>query len=235
MSQPNLFVTTESPTAAAERQPPPRPARYQRDPEAEERVRLRTDEILSENTPMLVALRRAASGYFRARTAGKTYKRDPAIKITISVPAEVGEPEAKLVIHPGIYSQGGRDNRRVTVRADWIGLVLIHLIPDRDSGRFKQVERIGVGLFSDGTVRLGRRYLRTSDVDAERLCSTAGRFLENPAAAVAASGTHCAFCGRALTDPQSRARGIGPECFGHYGDFLRYMTPAGEPDPTSAV
>jgi len=32
---------------------------------------------------------------------------------------------------------------------------------------------------------------------------------------------HCGCCGRQLTDPESRARGIGPECYGKYG--ARYV------------
>jgi len=39
----------------------------------------------------------------------------------------------------------------------------------------------------------------------------------------AADADHCACCGRALTDPDSRAAGIGPECIEHF--YVKHAAP----------
>lgn len=239
MNQGTLFQCDESPVAGAPTPAPAptpgtKPERHRRDPELEALVKRRTREILVAHAPMLATLRHAASRYFHARSDGKVYRRDPALKITIVAPAAEGAPAAKVMIYPGVSRRDIEDTRQVTVEAGWIRLTLCHLVPHE--GKVEYRERITLVLDSNGEVRTGRYFPRTSDVDAERTCTTAARFLEDPPAAVAASGTHCSFCGRALTDPDSRARGIGPECFGHYGDFLRYISPApaGDPPPSPA-
>jgi hypothetical protein len=178
---------------------------------------------------MLSRLRRAAAGYFHSRSDGKLYKRDPALKITIRIPETAGEVDARMVIHPGTSRSGYTRARQVRVEPERIELLLIHVVPHRQQpDKVEHQARLSIHLMPDGTARIMRHYPQTSDVDAERLRSIAARFLEDPSAAVAASGTHCAFCGKALTDPHSRERGIGPECFGHYGDFLRYLASAAD-------
>lgn len=65
----------------------------------------------------------------------------------------------------------------------------------------------------DGAIR-PRRWRRDPEVTAAAfaaLVDALERFAADPRSALA-GGEHCAICGRALTDGDSIARGIGPEC-----------------------
>jgi hypothetical protein len=189
-------------------------------------VKRRTEEILAEHNSSLITLRRAASRYFRSRTAGKAYKRDPAIKIMI----RAADSPHMLVIRPAVKKGWARFNERlVTIDPDRIELVLSRQYMSLRGGIVLD-PKLSIEVRPDDTVSIGRRCLQTSDGDMQIACDTVARFIENPQAALAASGNYCAFCRKHLTDPQSRARGIGPECFGNYGDFLRYLKPAGDTD-----
>lgn len=167
-------------------------------------------------TPTLDVLRSAATGYFLARVEGRTFKRNPAIKITLPVSTEAGE-RAKLIIFPYANRSWGAAVTVVDPRT--LFLSLVGLIPVGD--RVRQEGRLTILLKAGEAPRFNAFYPATVDLHAHLICTTASLFVDDPAAAVAKSGTHCAFCGRGLVDPQSKARGIGPECFGHYGDFLR--------------
>lgn len=47
---------------------------------------------------------------------------------------------------------------------------------------------------------------------------------EDPAKVVSQNSTHCALCGRKFTDPDSMARGIGPECRKLFDFFVNHMS-----------
>jgi hypothetical protein len=80
-----------------------------------------------------------------------------------------------------------------------------------------------VVLRPDGQIKLAEFCSDTVVEETTRLCETVFKFLENPDSVIALSGDHCVFCGKKLTVPESRLRGIGPECFGNYGDFLKHF------------
>jgi uncharacterized protein DUF6011 len=47
---------------------------------------------------------------------------------------------------------------------------------------------------------------------------------------------HCCICGKALTDPVSLERGIGPDCFADRVDYIRRSASAGRsPEKIAAV
>lgn len=231
-----LFADLEPPpTPEPEPKPDPPRKKFVRDPELEAAIASRTDETVARSMDVLRALGRAAGGYFRSRSEGAIYKRDPALKITLVVPDGEDGIRAKVAISPGIATNHRRgDDRRVSVDPSCVHLVLFQINLNAKPGMWgsKWYECFSVRACLSGEVqREGRWYPMECDVHAEKLCTTAARFVADPAAAVAASGTNCAFCGRALTDPQSRIRGIGPECFGHYGDFLHHLVPAPQEQP----
>jgi hypothetical protein len=236
MNQLSMFDIEEPPAAAAQKPPAPQSQpRPQYDPELDGVVLRRTREVIAQNMPVLSRLRDAAAGYFRQRSHSRVYRRNPAFKITIRTPEVDDEPSARMVIYPDASTSGRRSTRQVRVEPDRIYLLLVHVLCRTISGRECLQERLRIVLLPDGTTRLERFSRRTGHVDAEQLCSIAARFLEDPSAAVAASGTRCAFCQKLLTVPESRARGIGPECFGHYGDFLKYIAPVPDSEPTTPI
>jgi hypothetical protein len=222
----NMFPDTDAVTAddaVDVPQPPPAPAPQMLTEDERRDISGRADLVFAENAAALGALRRASERYFGEATAGKTYKRAPGVKVTIREPAGVGGTEHRLTFEPQTVRKGPR-GCEVDPRS--IVAILSEVVPANPEGGkdAKWRVRLMIVLNPGPTlVRVGLHYPRTLDVDAGRLCRVARGFIEDPAKAVAASGTHCAFCGRGLTDPASRVRGIGPECFAKYGDFINWL------------
>lgn len=226
-TQRSLFDAEPTPPAVAPVSVATAPADRGQIRAASEAARALADATIGENAAVLSALRRAAAGYFHAAGGGKTYDRRPALKVTIPDPARTpDEPDARLVISPAYDTRYQGAGKAVTVREGDVNLTLCHLKPKGDKVEWH--ERLTVCLRDGLPTFLARCYTLTVADDAGRACGVAARFIADPAAAVAASGTSCVFCGRTLTDPGSRGRGIGPECFGRWGDFLSHITRAPE-------
>lgn len=66
----------------------------------------------------------------------------------------------------------------------------------------------------DRTLRLSRWWKNDdrNEVALEELLTALMRFTASPREAITFRASHCGWCGRALSDPQSMEVGIGPEC-----------------------
>jgi hypothetical protein len=88
-------------------------------------------------------------------------------------------------------------------------LVPLKLV-SRSDGNTELIAR----LRSDGTLKLSQ--WKRDDARNEQGCSilrdALEQFANDPRRAWTWSADRCALCGKGLTDPQSRERGIGPEC-----------------------
>jgi hypothetical protein len=69
---------------------------------------------------------------------------------------------------------------------------------------------------------------------SRQVVNLAGEFLADPEAAFARSADHCCVCGKTLTEPLSRSRGIGPECMRHV-TYLRWLYTGRRGDPPPVV
>lgn len=169
-------------------------------------------EALDAQRATFDALFRAASAHFRAIAGGVIYRRHPAIRVILHDPADGPDvPHARLDIRPAY------DRRAQRINPDRIELVYFTLArPGRSE---PWVDRL-VLVLSKGSPRLMACAYQEAHIIVPRLCRIAARFLDDPRAAVAASGQRCAICYRPLADPESRARGIGPECFDTWGELL---------------
>jgi len=202
-------------------------------------VMARADATLAAHADQVETLRRGAAAYFGEVTKGKTYTRSPGLKITV-VDRAVGldDFEHRLAIAPSMANRNGQHE----IIPGAAVAFLYRVVPDKKNGGYKPACRLAVRLSDHetpasggvviGKAWIGLHYPADVDVDALRLCKIITRFVADPSAAIAESGTHCSFCGRSLTDPVSRRRGIGPECFDKMGDFLRYLVVL---DPETAV
>jgi hypothetical protein len=66
----------------------------------------------------------------------------------------------------------------------------------------------------DGRLRSGRVHRDEADAALAALVQLLHDWDGDPVSVLARSVDHCSICGKALTDPASRGRGIGPECLG---------------------
>jgi hypothetical protein len=174
---------------------------------------------------LLNSLRLAACAYFQTVLQGKSYKRSPKTKITITDPV-LGEKklEYKTHIAPFTSTWGGR----CTVYPQTIVVSLVHCVPN--APKKTQFEaKLVLFLAPESKVQLALHQPHTARADLERIGRLVAGFLRDPDSALAASGTDCAFCGRLLTDPESRRRGYGPECVKKRGDLIRHIAIYGPP------
>jgi hypothetical protein len=160
------------------------------------------NELLATHRDRLFDLWMVAAAFFRAESEGKTYKRRPALSITI--PSE-GHPPARLSVFPRWD--------RMAMRPD-TSCILAELLVERISiiGQTHRSTEVGLTL-KVGSAWWHRISTRWGIESLRRLVATADAFLNNPQTSFAQSGDHCCMCRKALVDGQSRARGIGPECF----------------------
>jgi hypothetical protein len=82
-----------------------------------------------------------------------------------------------------------------------------------------------------------RRLGSSAVADLGALAEVLADFLCEPSTVLRRSSIYCALCGRHLTDGQSRARGIGPECLHHVSTRFAYAESwfAGEGGPLALM
>jgi hypothetical protein len=120
-----------------------------------------------------------------------------------------GEPKAKVVIVPSIR----RDRTGLFLRCDSHLIELLHeTTVDSPKGPAKHFQRRLSILNERGWTNICGSIYRTVVSDTERLSATVEDFLSDRRRVLAREHDNCCICGRGLTDPLSRSRGIGPEC-----------------------
>jgi hypothetical protein len=204
---------------------------YRREQQQSEREALeRARATLAEHAGVLSQVTDAAGRFFRHFTEGKVFKRSPGLKLALPDPGNPQEKDdfRKLLIYPQTAKEhvpnafGRLGDRQVVVHPEWVALDM-HWTHVNRLGQRETRSRLRAYLYRKPQHWLGLYHPDTVDVDAARLCAIATRFLADPAGVFAQSVDHCSFCGRFLETPESRRRGIGPECFGRYGDFVGYL------------
>lgn len=80
-------------------------------------------------------------------------------------------------------------------------------------------------LLPDGTIqpRRWRADVERTVAGFERLTDLLSMMATTPERAVSANNRNCSVCGRGLTDADSKARGIGPECTKLFNHLLDYI------------
>ena len=141
---------------------------------------------------------------FREATAGVTHTRRPAFSVRLPV---VGDPPAILAVAPGWNPV------QKVVCPD---LLVFDFTVERIPGNAATELTFS---FNGATPRPGQWSRRWVDESVARVLDTVRAFLADPAQVFAQASDHCCICGRSLTDPVSRGRGIGPECLGRANGF----------------
>lgn len=155
--------------------------------------------ILTSHAGALEAARQVVSGFFaRLGEGAAPSSRKPSWMI-------------RLVADPG-------GSPMVTLSPSWdeIGKVVdasrIHVAVSVTATGEPPKSRLELSLAEAEPPRV-YRFSRHAAEDASVAARILADFVASPAEVFARSRTHCAICGRALTDEESIRRGIGPECF----------------------
>jgi hypothetical protein len=164
-------------------------------------------EVLEEHCEDFEELLDILSEVFGNQAEGKSFARRPNLTITLTAP---GEPPARVVLRP---AWDALDKTLDTSRLE------MEVLGERKGKRGREVA-LGLGSWPPKLrgwgIGTGENYLARA---AALVCD----FLADPAKVLARSADNCCVCGRALTDPVSRGRGVGPECVRVY-DYLRWAT-----------
>jgi hypothetical protein len=152
------------------------------------------------------------TGYFNSKAAGREFKRKPSMRFRATF------EERQVDVVPSWRSSGSRQQRKVLLIPGQLDFQLSSF-----SDKFKAYRWVLMLRWQPAT-RFTFRGLaggyRRGLEELERL----HRFFEaatvdREATLRAGAAGACCFCGKALTDPVSMARGIGPEC---YRDFIGF-------------
>ena len=146
-------------------------------------------------------------------------RRDPRVATIRSLPA-YATPEAAS-LHHAIATQGAARLMSPTGGASpWVAIE-----PARDEAYFR--DRIGANRRSTTSpVTLWQRS-RVKPVQPKPLAAPRNRPGRAPRPTVLLPAVRCRICGRALTNSESRRRGVGPDCYRNYGArVVRVPNPA---------
>jgi hypothetical protein len=162
---------------------------------------LEAEDILVGHTARLERFRAEMEGLFLClRGEQVAFARKPSINLTLIM---AGEPPAKLIVLPawdGYQKQLDCSKVRCEMLAEW----------DYGGGCRQWEQRATIRL--DGGRPAVLLYGPTIRDDLGRIAATIGDYLDDRRAVLARSCDRCCICDKYLTDPQSRGRGIGPEC-----------------------
>jgi hypothetical protein len=137
------------------------------------------------------------------RTVGGPFDRRPVLGLTLRV------VNGKVVLRPGWDARKKWIDTRDLAGDVWL--------PDPET---EQPHRAWSFVWANG--RMGRHRFCPPQADAAlaTLLQLPRDWRQNPGAVLARSTDHCCVCGRVLTDPVSRGRGIGPECSKQFAEQL---------------
>jgi hypothetical protein len=165
------------------------------------------DEIPAEARLRLESFRRVLAAYFGRVTEGREYKRRPNVSILLHAP---GEPPARLAALPSWDRRSKRFNA---------GEIDLEMLVERSHYMNPWHPVLCLTLAERGP-RVTRESLSEEEDFRARMLRLVDSFLADPAAVITQRAAWCGFCGRALTDEQSRARGVGPECLRRRGTLF---------------
>ena len=177
--------------------------------EYEQIVEAATAPLLAESRTMAILAGKLCNFHYELSERMAKRARKPKFTI-IDPPKGEGDFEHRLIVPFD--------------KLDDYRLELIRVVPRPKARDALLKPRLAVRLDSCDTIEAHPRY-KDFGPDVARFLAIVERFIADPDAAFAASGSHCVFCGRPLTDEASRLRGIGPDCFEEYGDLMKYLRP----------
>jgi Family of unknown function (DUF6011) len=176
----------------------------------EDRQRAREDgaiaaaATLDEGFDDFVRLWSVTGPFFEELSKGETYPRRPPFSVRLPVE---GAPPAKLLIAPGWSPH----YKQVQPQ-----LLCLELLVSRLEGR----PLVEIAFTFNGATLCPLRWSYRYGVEStRRVIETIKAFLAAPDVVFARTSDYCGICGRSLTDPISRGRGIGPECHGRATAF----------------
>jgi len=160
-------------------------------------------KIADGNKSTLDAFRLACSDLFQIQVERKEqpFIRKPPIGLRFRLGPNV------LAICSPRFDYG---SKTVLCRSQTIELIKQEQTERKGEQFFRPVKRLGISLSDKGN-HMTRWYRNTLADDALQLLTGIERFLQHPNQQMEGM-SHCAVCGRVLSDGQSRARGVGPEC-----------------------
>jgi hypothetical protein len=150
--------------------------------------------------------------YFNTKAAGREFKRKPSMRFRTTF------EERQVDVVPGWRSSGSRQERKVLLIPGQLDFQLSAFSDKFKAYRWVLMLRwqpdVGfafrglAGGYARGLEELERlhRFFQAATADREGTLQ-------------AGADGRCCFCGKALTDPVSISRGIGPEC---YRDFIGF-------------
>ena len=171
--------------------------------------------LLKLHAAVLEAVRVQVTPLWEALVHGKTFARKPSYGLRL-----FGREGQTLV---GISPSYNRRTKTVDS-----GFHLVEVIGEVERYLavvnpcpFYQLER-RLTLLVVPSMAIWRQFRKTYEEDLEGLVALLEDFLIEPDAVLGRSTTYCAICGRHLTDGQSCARGIGPECLRYVSTWFGY-------------
>jgi hypothetical protein len=181
------------------------------------------EEHLQRHTRLLEAVRMQITPLWETLAQGKTLARKPSYSLRL-----FGVEARTLVGISPLYIRRTQTVVSSNHRVEVLGEIERYLSLEDPRPFYQLQRRLILEVFPHG---VSWKLLGQSAVaDLEALVEILADFLGDPGTVLRRSSTYCAICGRHLTDGQSRARGIGPECLHHVSTWMAYAEPvfAGE-------
>jgi hypothetical protein len=139
-------------------------------------------------------------------TGGGPFKRRPVLGLTLRV---VG---GKAVLRPGWNPKSKWIYTKHLAGEVWL--------PAPGTG---EPRRSWSFTWAPDGLHSGMVYRDQADAALATLAQLLRDWQADPASVLARSVDHCCVCGRVLTDPPSRGRGVGPECVRHFPERLAVL------------
>ena len=167
------------------------------------------------HAPLLETVRARVAPLWEALVEGKTFARKPSYGLRL-----FGADDHTLVGISPSYKRHTKTVESCCHRVEVLGEVERYLAPVAPRPFYQLERRLTLVVYLGGATW---KLLRKSAVaDLETLVPILEDFLIDPDSVLRRSTTYCAICGRHLTDGQSRARGVGPECLHHVSTWFAY-------------
>jgi hypothetical protein len=177
-------------------------------------ARDRATALLVQQQPLFEAVVARVSPLWHDLTAGKTFPRKPSLSLRLFA------ADAATLI--GVSPHYQRHTHTVECHhllLEVIAEVERYLTQDPPTPFFQLKRRLILRIKPDAASYIALSG-STAVEDMAVLIAVLEQFLDNPAAVLRRSTASCAVCGRRLTDGQSQARGVGPECIRQISSWL---------------
>jgi Family of unknown function (DUF6011) len=168
-------------------------------------VRQALDRCLATHTALWGAVHARVTPLWRQLAEGKTFARKPSYGLRL-----FGADGATLVGMAPVFNYRTHTIQWGECVVELITEVAQYLATENPTSYYRLDRQVTVCLTPQGC-RV-RQYRLSVVEDVGTLVPILEQFLADPGAVLGRSSTYCAVCGRRLTDGQSQARGIGPEC-----------------------